>query len=237
MTLSTSPYADIPGMQAAGVNDAGVDVVLPFAPEEYEQRLATTRASLAAQGLDAVVLTAPDSIYYLTNYQTPGNPFTVLVVARDSTRIFTRELEGTNVKYRSLTPFSVYEEGQAPEPLVVAHLARICPASAARIGYEGTSPRLTVASQRELESLYPAKWVDASALVLEQRTVKSEAEVGSSAARARAPCSTAPAPPPAPRAAPRRPRASTLPPPRPSRRRSRARVARPSSSYRDTRQA
>ena len=75
-----SPYESIPGMWSGGINARNVEVKQPFAPESYDTRLAAVRREMAANELDALVLTAPDSIYYLTAYQTPGNPFTCLLL-------------------------------------------------------------------------------------------------------------------------------------------------------------
>jgi Xaa-Pro dipeptidase len=165
-------------MHAAGANGDGVEVFCPFDASEYAERLSSVRERMAANELDALVLTAPDSVYYLTNYQTPGNPFTVLVVPLAAPmHLFTRGLEGTNVKYRSTTAYTCYDEGEAPEALVTGHLATLEKPGHARVGYEASSPRLTVGAQRTLEALYPSEWLDASDLVLELRAVKSEAEV------------------------------------------------------------
>ncbi len=43
-----------------------------FPREEYANRIAAARATLAARGLDALVLTGPENIFYLTGQQTPG---------------------------------------------------------------------------------------------------------------------------------------------------------------------
>ena len=56
-----SPYESVPGMHAAGANADGVEIVRPFEAGEYAERLAAVRKRMAADGLNALVLTAPDS--------------------------------------------------------------------------------------------------------------------------------------------------------------------------------
>ena len=171
------------------VNADGITIRRPFTQAEYDQRLASVRAIMTDCGLDALVLTAPDSMYYLTSYQTPGNPFAALIVPLEQKPekdllLITRRLEASNVFFRSNVSYKAYNEGEAPEPLVAAHLHAIglSGESTVKIGYEASSPRLTVRSQRLIESAYEkyaesAQWVDCSDLVLGLRSVKSEAEI------------------------------------------------------------
>ena len=68
----------------------------PFSPEEFAARWAAVRLEMRKQQLGVLVLTVPEAIYYLTNYQTPGNAYTVLVVPLDEANdpcVFVRELE------------------------------------------------------------------------------------------------------------------------------------------------
>lgn len=43
-----------------------------FTQDEYEQRISAVRQLMERAGLDALVVHAPENIYYLTGYQTPG---------------------------------------------------------------------------------------------------------------------------------------------------------------------
>jgi len=49
------------------------DMTFPF--EEYERRIAELRMRIAQRRLDAVVITDPENIMYLTDYQTTGYSF------------------------------------------------------------------------------------------------------------------------------------------------------------------
>ena len=46
-----------------------------FSHEEFQSRLDGVRARMDERGLDALLLTTPENIYYLTGYQTPGYYF------------------------------------------------------------------------------------------------------------------------------------------------------------------
>ena len=97
-----SPYSNVSDFVPGGVNASGVNLSMPFSRAELESRLRSVRHVMKARGIDLLVLTSPESIYYLSCYQTPGNPFTALVVPREAPMmLFTRELEGTNAKYRT----------------------------------------------------------------------------------------------------------------------------------------
>ncbi len=72
-------------------------ILRPFSAQEFDARWKNVYDGMREHGLDCFVLSSPESIYYLTNYQTPGNPFTVLVAPIDAEPcLITRELEGSN---------------------------------------------------------------------------------------------------------------------------------------------
>ena len=43
-----------------------------FSSDEYQSRLRAVRREMEGRGLDALVITTPENILYLTGYQTPG---------------------------------------------------------------------------------------------------------------------------------------------------------------------
>ncbi|MGO2721952.1 MAG: aminopeptidase P family N-terminal domain-containing protein, partial [Brachybacterium tyrofermentans] len=45
---------------------------MTFAPEEYERRLSELRRRMGERELDAVIITDPENLMYLTDYQTTG---------------------------------------------------------------------------------------------------------------------------------------------------------------------
>ncbi len=48
---------------------------MTFPPEEYERRMNELRERMQARLLDAVVITDPENLMYLTDYQTTGYSF------------------------------------------------------------------------------------------------------------------------------------------------------------------
>jgi len=176
-------------------NGKTTKILQPFSSQEMDSRLAKVRGLMASRRLEVLILSSPESIYYLSNYQTPGNPLTVLVVPldpQDGLVLFTRELEASNMHFRGTHPCRVYGEGEDQEQVIAEHVARLPrrhgPGYA--IGFEANSARLTVNSQRNLEAQVerlraaddpvasPSReWLDASDMMVKIRNVKSEQEV------------------------------------------------------------
>ena len=68
---------------------------MPFNEGEYRERLQAVRRTFAAQGLDAILVTLPDSLHWLTGYDTIGYLWTqALVIGADGEpRFITRTSE------------------------------------------------------------------------------------------------------------------------------------------------
>ena len=83
-------------MDSAGVLQGGE---LAFPKAEYEQRVARARRLLEAAGIDAMIVTGPENIFYLTGQQTPGYyTFQALVLPVDGEPAFVvRQLEYFNL--------------------------------------------------------------------------------------------------------------------------------------------
>src|SRR5690625_5859837 len=77
------------------------DLTVPFV--EYERRLKELRERMAERRLDAVVITDPENLMYLTDYQTTGYSFfQALVVPLESDAfMITRAMEESNVHART----------------------------------------------------------------------------------------------------------------------------------------
>ena len=80
------------------------DMTFPF--EEYERRLQALRKRMAERLLDAVVITDPENLMYLTDYQTTGYSFfqALVVPLEDDAFMITRRMEESNVHARTATP-------------------------------------------------------------------------------------------------------------------------------------
>ena len=79
------------------------DLVFPMA--EYHRRLEGVRHALAERELDALVVTTPENLFYLTGYQTIGYYFfQALVVPLDREPFMvTRHLEACREAFRHLS--------------------------------------------------------------------------------------------------------------------------------------
>jgi Xaa-Pro dipeptidase len=77
------------------------DMTFPF--EEYERRLGELRARMQARLLDAVIISDPENLMYLTDYQTTGySYFQALVVPLEAEPfMIIRHLEESNVHART----------------------------------------------------------------------------------------------------------------------------------------
>jgi len=95
-----------------------------FPKAEYDARVAKARAGLVAAGLDAMVVTGPENIFYLTGQQTPGYyMFQALVLPVDGDPVFViRQLEYFNfVANTFIADAAVYQDSDNP----VAFLTRV----------------------------------------------------------------------------------------------------------------
>ena len=78
-------------------------IYLHFTLEEYQQRLDALRSRMEQKGVDAMLLTTPENLYYLTGQQTPGYYwFQTLIVPMDREPVFiTRRIEDDAVQQMS----------------------------------------------------------------------------------------------------------------------------------------
>lgn len=93
-----------------------------FPREEYGRRQALAREGLAAAGLDALVVTGPENIFYLTGQQTPGYyTFQALILPADGDPVFLiRQLEYFNfIANTFISDAVVYQDGEDPIGLLV----------------------------------------------------------------------------------------------------------------------
>jgi Xaa-Pro dipeptidase len=147
----------------------------PFDEAEFARRLERVQTAMTAHDLDALLVTDPSNVYYLTGYQTFGNAQQFLVVPRTGTPVFVlRELESPLVRYTTwLSDVISFADS---EPLLDA-LKRACRARDAfrRVGLDYASMPV---------SLYQAivaeftQWsvVDGQGILDRCRAVKSPAE-------------------------------------------------------------
>ncbi|MGB3388640.1 MAG: M24 family metallopeptidase [Pseudaminobacter sp.] len=162
----------------------------PFSREEFATRLARTKERMAAAGLDALYVSEPANLNYLTGYD--GWSFYVhqgVLVVRDFPAPFWigRGQDINGARLTTILPedniigySDDHVQSTARHPLqVVARVAREQRLERARIGVEEDSFYFTAKSLGVLKSELPdARFVDAGTLVNWVRAVKSDAEIG-----------------------------------------------------------
>jgi len=153
---------------------------LAFEPSEYARRTERAQRAVAEAGLDALIVTAPENICYLSGFATPGyHVFQALVVpASRPPFLVVRNIEMDNVR-----AYSWVERAYPIENLDIA-LATLADAmqaeGAARgsVGVEVDGARQSITRLDLLSELMPAaKFVPSLGLVDAQRAVKSAREV------------------------------------------------------------
>ncbi|TNC79427.1 MAG: peptidase M24 [Oleiphilus sp.] len=154
------------------------DMTFPF--EEYERRISELRHRIQQRHLDAVVITDPENIMYLTDYQTTGYSFfqALVVPLEDEPFMITRALEASNIYARTWVertrPYP--DTGDAIQMLVDA--LREFGLSDKRIGYERNSYFFPAYQQDFIHTtLKQAKLLDCFGIVEEGRVCKSQVEI------------------------------------------------------------
>jgi ectoine hydrolase len=161
---------------------------LPFDPSEYTARLAKTRAEMRARGLDAIFVTDPSNMAWLTGYD--GWSFYVhqgvLLLADGEPVWWGRAMDANGARRTTyLADASIlgyddtYVQNPAKHPMT--DLAAVMAArglGGGRIGLEMDNYYFTAAAFAALQAgLSGASFADATGLVNWQRAVKSEREI------------------------------------------------------------
>ena len=157
--------------------------MLHFSTDEYAARLVRLQAEMAARNLDAMLLFAQESMYWLTGYDTFGFCFfqSLLVRADGRLALLTRSADLRQAQHTSiLTDIRIWtdrKDATPAEQLLV--MVRDVDLPKGRIGVEFDSYGLTHASGRKLEAAFAGAYelVDASEIVTGLRSVKSPAEI------------------------------------------------------------
>jgi Xaa-Pro dipeptidase len=167
-------------MKVSGLDKAVVQKDLAFPVNEFQRRLDTVRREIAKRGIDLLVISIPENIYYLSGYHTAGYQAIqfMLVPSDGEPCLLTRGIEETNVKaYSWIDRSASYMDHESPVDLLVETIRTMGYASSA-IGIEKTSWFLTIAYyERIKERLQNAKLEDGSMIVEGARAVKSELEI------------------------------------------------------------
>ncbi len=154
---------------------------LHFTPAEYAARQAKARAALQAQGLDAILMFAPESHFWMSGYDTFGFAMfqCMVLTARGELHLLTRTPDLRQALYTStLGPDQIHIwpdiEGARPAEDLAKLLSDL--GVAGPIGYESDTVGLTNRTGRALHAAIPGL-IDASELIRALRRVKSPAEI------------------------------------------------------------
>lgn len=153
---------------------------MTFPPEEYERRISELRQRIADRHLDAVVISDPANIMYLTDYQTTGYSFfqALVVPLEKEPFMITRALEESNVIARTWVEVTrpYPDTGDAMQMLVDA--LKEFGLAYKRIGYERNSHFFPAYHQDVIHTaLKDGKLLDCFGIVEEGRICKSTVEI------------------------------------------------------------
>ena len=150
----------------------------PFSDEELSRRLAATRQEMAARGLDLILLSAPEHVFYLTGLDHWGYfaPHVLIVASEGELVLVTRAMEHVAIRnqVRNAT-FIGHSDSESAADVVVKHLKGA--SSGKTIGLEAASAGLSYAMGQSLkQGVDGASWVDITGMLDEMRLVKSTEE-------------------------------------------------------------
>jgi Xaa-Pro dipeptidase len=158
-------------------------MALHFSPEEFASRKARATAAMAERGLDAMLLFAQESMYWLTGYDSFGFCFFQCLVLRADGRmtLLTRAPDLRQAQHTSiLDDIRVWvDAGDASPAAQLRDLAIDLKLAGKRLGVEYDTHGLTAANGRAVDAAFAdfAVLVDASDLIPHLRAVKSPAEI------------------------------------------------------------
>ncbi|MEQ8482320.1 MAG: Xaa-Pro peptidase family protein [Hoeflea sp.] len=158
-------------------------MALHFEREEYAARLSKLTASMQEEKLDAMLLFAQESMYWLTGYDTFGFCFfQCLVVKSDGgMTLLTRSADLRQARHTStIENIVVWTDRSKADPTMdLKDLLSELDLLGARIGVEYDTHGLTGANCRKLDNQLHsfAELIDASYLVSRLRLIKSPAEI------------------------------------------------------------
>ena len=175
--------------------------MIHFTHEEFQARIARTREAMAERDLDAMLLFAPESHYWLTGYDTFGFCFFQCMVlpAKGEPILLTRSADLRQARHTSIVEdIRIWADGADANGArdLKAILKELKLMDGARLGVELATQGLTAANWRMVKGVLRAKkkrpaLIDASRLVDDLRLVKSEAEIACARRAAEPPSSVA----------------------------------------------
>jgi Xaa-Pro dipeptidase len=154
---------------------------LHFTPTEYASRKESARTALQAAGLDALLMFAPESHYWISGYDTFGFAMfqSMLLTAKGGLHLLTRTPDLRQAQLTSTLrseDIHIWQDIEGADP--ATDLARLLSdlGITGPIGYESDTVGLTDRTGRALHRALPGL-IDASDLIRALRRVKSPAEI------------------------------------------------------------
>lgn len=163
-------------MSALGSVRQGQESAFPRA--EYDARQHAVRTELSRRGIDVMIVTGPENIFYLTGQQTPGYyTFQALLLPVEGDAVFIiRRLEYFNfIANTYIADAVVYDDGSDPVALLVDVVSQRGWASK-RVAIDKRGWFLPIAVYEALSAKLGAVG-DAAGVVEAQRAVKSPLEI------------------------------------------------------------
>ena len=152
-----------------------------FDAPEYALRKSRAIAAIRSEGLDALLMFAPESQYWICGYDTFGFAlFQCLVLtAKGDLHLLTRNPDLRQARLTSTLPdaeIHIWDDVEGMNP--TADLARLLSdlGVSGRIGYEGQTAGLTDYNGQQVRALIP-DLVESTEIIRAQRRIKSNAEV------------------------------------------------------------
>ena len=154
---------------------------LPFPPATFEARIAKAQHAVAARGFDALLVTAPANIYYLSAFHTPAYDnfqFMLLPASGEPTMFNIVHESQYLVAARSFVRKRASYPGWTPHIDVASDFLTKEGLSRARIGIEKSSFFFTIADYQKLTANLPqARFEDGSGTIEPLRRVKTPEEL------------------------------------------------------------
>ncbi|MEA2395780.1 MAG: Xaa-Pro dipeptidase [Solirubrobacteraceae bacterium] len=155
---------------------------LPFDLATYRDRMDRTRASMRDRGVDALIVTLPDSIHWLTGFDTIGYLWAqglLVDLSDDEPILHTRTTEEPGFRETCWLQDGVFYDIAKVDPIeVLARTIHERGLADTRVGVEMQAFTIVPAQWDELKRRLPgATFVDAGDIVPELRLVKSAQEI------------------------------------------------------------
>ena len=186
---SPQPHADRCSAQQSGPESPGPESPLPepaFPAEEYEERRAGTRAAMERDGLDTLLVTAPEDIHYLSGLDHQGHfALTALLLPLHGTPVLVeRAMEAPTAAAQTHgCEHYGYADTVTPDAALFDAFTQLAPPvrldpSVWRAGYQAGSLSLPPAAWDRLRTGAPdVDWSDCGELLTRQRAVHTAREV------------------------------------------------------------